>query len=86
MKYSKCNVFMRRSLTFILSFIAIGVSCGMSLIAAQYRKDNEIGAAQDDGNCPTLSYDDIKAEWDAGSTQYTDECLCSQLTLTQNDR
>lgn len=83
MKYSKCNVFLRRSLTFVLSLVAIGVSCGMSLIAAQYRKEHEIGANEVTDDCPVLTYDEVTSEWNSGSSTYDDHCLCSQLTLTQ---
>eukprot|EP01083_Nonionella_stella_P011988 34018_1 len=83
MKYSKCNVFLRRSFTFILSFVAIAVSCSMSLFAATYRQKH-LQLSKDALDCPQL--EDPLTELhnlNLEDTEYDVDCLCSQLSASQ---
>lgn len=82
MKYSKCNVFMRRSCTLVLSFIVIAASCGMSLIAASYRQSHLQAAGDDADACPVLDPADALAQLEGTDSDYDNDCLCSQISYS----
>lgn len=83
MKYSKFNVRIRRMITFVLAFVTILVSCGMTLSAAVYRKSNlesEVNTSVDD-QCIQYTTNNLE-----DGTLLTDEetsCLCAKLTLSE---
>ncbi len=81
MKYNKCNVYLRRIFTFILSFVASLLSCSTSLVAATYRKSHLQNAAAADAQCPVL--EDPLTELLEGESECSNDCLCSQLSAAQ---